>query len=154
MEKTRNDKGLRRSEEAKKKVGTLENELKKDKTSLKNITERENSKISSLIDTNGELKAKLKLQQRINEDLGKVKKAHEACGDTSSGEKVKKLQKKLAQATKLLRSKDIELMKQSSTIIKLTFADSEDGEESSGEADNNMEDNEYMEFADYIIESL
>ena len=77
-----------------------------------------------------------------------MKREHEACGDTRSGEKVKKLQKKLAQATKLLRSKDIELKKQSDKIISLTFADSDDDEERSREADTNTEENDYMEFAE------
>jgi len=134
----------KKSDISKEKIAKLEAELKEVKAKFeaelketKGSLENQQAGHDKLIEAKAKLEIKLDIQKTDNEELKRIKRAHEACGDTRLGEKVKKQERMIKKLRQLLRAKASENNQLSAKVLKLEIADSGDEEE--------MEDGEYME---------
>merc|ERR1712223_2109366 len=90
----------RKADNTKKEVVRLTSEVEDMKKNLEKLQE---NKIK--------LEIKLGIQKKDNEDLQIIKRAHEACGDTRLGEKVKKQEKMIKKLRRLVEEKARRLTK-------------------------------------------
>merc|ERR1712156_843253 len=90
----------RKADNTKKEVVRLTTEVE---DMRKNLEKLQENKIK--------LEIKLGIQKKDNEDLQIIKRAHEACGDTRLGEKVKKQEKMIKKLRRLVEEKARRLTK-------------------------------------------